>query len=67
MMFANLDFEKNGNISIRSRQGTEFPMLAFDTLVNEVKDELYAGYEYHGEFLVLRDGALLPRAESNGS
>ncbi len=65
-MFANLDFEKNGNISIRSRQGTEFPMLAFDTLVNEVKDELYAGYEYHGEFLVRRDGAILPRAESNG-
>lgn len=65
-MFANLDFEKNGNVSIRSRQGTEFPMLAFESLVNEVKDELYAGYEYHGEFLVLRDGAILPRAESNG-
>ena len=65
-MFANLDFEKNGNVSIRSRQGTEFPMLAFESLVKEVQDELYAGYEYHGEFLVLRDGAILPRAESNG-
>ena len=65
-MFANLDYGANGYVSIRSRQGTEFPMLAFESLVKEVQDELYAGYEYHGEFLVLRDGAILPRAESNG-
>ena len=36
-MFANLDFEKNGNVSIRSRQGTEFPMEAFAPLVAEAK------------------------------
>ena len=65
-MFANLDYESNGDVSIRSRQGTEFPMLEFESLVKEVQDELYAGYEYHGEFLVRRDGAILPRAESNG-
>ena len=65
-MFANLDYEASGNVSIRSRQGTEFPMLGFESLVKEVQDELYAGYEYHGEFLVRRDGAILPRAESNG-
>ena len=65
-MFANLDYDSSGDVSIRSRQGTEFPMLAFESLVKEVQDELYAGYEYHGEFLVLRDGAILPRAESNG-
>lgn len=65
-MFANLDYEANGDVSIRSRQGTEFPMEAFAPLVDEVKKLLYPDFEYHGEFLVRRDGAILPRAESNG-
>ena len=65
-MFANLDYESNGDVSIRSRQGTEFPMEAFAPLVDEVKKVLHPDFEYHGEFLVRRDGAILPRAESNG-
>lgn len=65
-MFANLDYDAAGNVSIRSRQGTEFPMDAFAPLVAEVKKLLHTDFEYHGEFLVRRDGAILPRAESNG-
>jgi DNA ligase-1 len=65
-MFANLDFEEGGIVSIRSRQGSPFPMEAFELLVNEVKARLADGMQYHGELLVQRDGKVLPREIGNG-
>lgn len=65
-MFANLDFEESGIVSIRSRQGSPFPMEAFELLVNEVKARLADGMQYHGELLVQRDGKVLPREIGNG-
>lgn len=65
-MFANVDVELDGNVSVRSRQGTEFPMEAFADFVEEAKVRLIRGNQHHGEFLVERDGAILPRAEGNG-
>ena len=65
-MFANVDYEANGNVSIRSRQGTEFPMDKFAGVASEIVDALDYGKQYHGEFLVVRDGVVLPRQEGNG-
>ena len=65
-MFANVDYEANGDISIRSRQGTEFPMDKFAGVASVISDTLESGKQYHGEFLVVRDGEVLPRQEGNG-
>lgn len=65
-MFANVDHELNGLVSIRSRQGSEFPMEKFEAVANEIRNRLTPGFQQHGEFLVMRDGKVLPRAESNG-
>ena len=65
-MFANVDNEESGIVSIRSRQGTEFPMDKFEAVADEIRTTLTAGRQYHGEFLVMRDGVVLPRQEGNG-
>jgi len=67
-MFANIDFEEGARVSIRSRQGSEFPMDKFATIENAIKTsfEMSEGVQFHGEFLVMRDGDILPRAEGNG-
>lgn len=65
-MFANVDHEGGGLVSIRSRQGTEFPMDKFADVAEEVRTRLLPNTQNHGEFLVLRDGDVLPRQEGNG-
>ncbi len=65
-MFANLDYEPSGIVRITSRQGSPFPMEAFELLEKEVKARLSDGLQYHGELLVTRDGAILPREIGNG-
>ena len=65
-MFANIDHEESGNVSIRSRQGTEFPMDKFAAVADEVRARLKPGTQNHGEFLVLRDGVICARQDGNG-
>lgn len=65
-MFANVDHEKSGIVRITSRQGTEYDVSKFPEIVNEVRTRLPKGMQYHGEFLVQRDGEVLERALSNG-
>jgi len=65
-MFANVDHEHGGIVKVTSRQGTEYPLGALKTFTEEIRTRIPSGYQLHGEFLVERDGKILPRAESNG-
>lgn len=65
-MFANIDHEEGGLVRITSRQGTEFPAEKFPQVVAEVQTRLNDETQYHGEFLVERDGVILERAIGNG-
>jgi DNA ligase-1 len=65
-MFANIDHEIGGLVRITSRQGTEFPIDKFPEVVDEIRSRLTPNTQYHGEFLVERDGVVLERALSNG-
>lgn len=65
-MFANLDYEASGLVAIRSRQGTEFPIDKFPGVVTDARQFLTPGHQHHGEFVVLRDGKILPREIGNG-
>ena len=65
-MFANVDHELSGNVSVRSRQGTEFPMREFANLVEAIQGCLPNGFQYHGEIVVIRDGKILDREIGNG-
>lgn len=65
-MFANVDHEEGGLVSIRSRQGSEFPMDKFEDIAAEVRARLKPGCQQHGELTVVRDGKVLDRATGNG-
>lgn len=65
-MFANGDHELSGNVSLRSRQGTEFPMEKFPEIEREIRERLTPGYQQHGEIVVFRDGVLCARQDGNG-
>lgn len=65
-MFANIDHEEGGIVSIRSRQGSQFPIEKFAELANEVRMRLSAGFQNHGEILVIRGDEVLPREIGNG-
>lgn len=65
-MFANLNVEASGNVSLVSRQGSEFPMEAFTDLVREASYRLSPDTQSHGELLVERDGVILAREIGNG-
>lgn len=65
-MFANVDHEESGLVSIRSRQGTEFPIEKFQNIVADVREFLLPGHQQHGEFVVVRDGKILDREIGNG-
>jgi DNA ligase-1 len=60
-MFANINHEAGGNVFLYSRQGSMFPMEKFESLAAAVRTSLQAGTQTHGELLVLRGGAVLPR------
>lgn len=65
-MFANVDHDADGNVSIRSRSGTEFPLTHFTHLVDDIKGTFPKGTESHGELLIKRDGIVLARQIGNG-
>jgi DNA ligase-1 len=65
-MFVNLDHEEGGVVRLTSRQGSPFPIEAFESLEKEVQERLNVGMQYHGELLVKRDGVILAREIGNG-
>lgn len=65
-MFANVNHEVGGFVGITSRQGSPFPLDAFDDFVAEVQTRIAPGTQTHGEFLVALNGEVLPREKSNG-
>jgi len=65
-MFMNLNHDITGDVSLSSRQGSEYPIEKLSSLVNEVKATLKTNTQTHGELVVLRDGQRLPRELSNG-
>lgn len=66
-MFANINHNADGTVSIMSRNGSPFPLdEAFGALVSEVKEFVPRGMQVHGELLMFRDAKMLPRQEGNG-
>lgn len=65
-MFANVDYDADGNVDIRSRSGTAFPLTHFTHLVADIKETFAKDTESHGELLVKRNGVVLPRQIGNG-
>jgi DNA ligase-1 len=65
-MFVNVNHYKGLRVQILSRQGSEFPLAAFDALVDRVQNYLCTDTQTHGELLVFKAGAVLPREQSNG-
>ena len=64
-MFANLNVE-DGSVTLTSRQGSPFPMDAFDALIRDANERLSSGNQYHGELLVKKGGVIAPREIGNG-
>lgn len=65
-MFCNLDYEEGGEVRLTSRQGSPFPIEAFQVLAAEVRGRIVAGTQSHGEMLVRKGGEILPREIGNG-
>ncbi len=67
-MFANINHEGDGSVSIMSRNGSPFPAdhPAFAQLIYEVRAHITRGMQVHGELLMFLDGVMLPRQEGNG-
>lgn len=65
-MFANANLELTGDFLFMSRQGQMFPMQEFEQLADEMRSFMPAGYQYHGELLVVRNGEVLDREIGNG-
>jgi DNA ligase-1 len=64
-MFANANITAD-EATLVSRQGSIFPMGPFAELAAEMTRCLTPDWQYHGELLVERDGAVLPREIGNG-
>lgn len=64
-VFASLNIPLNEDETpmFVSRQGSKFPSEPFSHIFSE---PLQKGFQYHGELLVERDGAVLPRETGNG-
>ena len=66
-MFCNLSVIDNETVVMTSRQGTEFPIEEFVDLVEHMSEFAEAGYQYHGELVVIdTEGNVLPREIGNG-
>ena len=69
-MYANLSRHRDGSVTIESRNGSPFPIDAFDEIVADANDNLMPGWQSHGELLVARKKMsgldYLPRQEGNG-
>ena len=51
-MFANVDAEEGGVITISSRQGSPMPLAPLGRVVDAMRECLEPGYQHHGELLV---------------
>lgn len=65
-MFANVNHEDDGNVSITSRNGTEYPIELFGNLVDAVQKAVKCGTQLHGELLVEKAGVIQLREVGNG-
>lgn len=65
-MYANFDVTADGEVIIASRSGSIFPVEKFSKLVDVAKQILKRDTQTHGELLVKRNGAILPRQIGNG-
>lgn len=65
-MFANVNHTADGEVQILSRAGSLFPSQHFVHLIADVQKTFPAGTQSHGELLVKRNGAVLPRQIGNG-
>lgn len=65
-MFANINVEEGDLVTITSRQGSPFPIEAFDELTAELAERIPPGVQLHGELLVTRNDKILPREIGNG-
>lgn len=65
-MFANVNHEDDGNVSITSRNGTEYPIELFGNLVTAVQKAVKCGTQLHGELLVEKAGVIQLREIGNG-
>ena len=67
-MFNNINITQAGEVEILSRQGTVIPTDKLGESFQLLKDTLDAGYQYHGEMLLIKKdtGDTLPREIGNG-
>jgi DNA ligase-1 len=65
-MYANVNHDADGNVTILSRSGTQFPLEQFADLVADVQTTFPLGTQSHGELLVEQNGTVLPRQIGNG-
>lgn len=65
-MFANVNHTEDGDVTILSRAGTQFPLEYFSHLVEDVQKVFPKGTQSHGELLIRREGKVLPRQIGNG-
>lgn len=65
-MYANVNHDADGNVTILSRSGTQFPLEQFANLVADVQTTFPTNTQSHGELLVEQNGVVLPRQIGNG-
>lgn len=65
-MFMNLDLTLDGEVMLRSRQGTEYPITPFEAFAVSIRLTMTPGTQTHGEMVVVRDGIVLAREIGNG-
>lgn len=65
-MFANINYDAYGVVTITTRQGTPLDISKFQSLEAEIKAKLPFGTQTHGEFLVVVDGKIASRQTGNG-
>lgn len=67
-MFANINHNDDGSVTIMSRNGSPFPSdhPAFANLVADAKASIPTGMQTHGELLMFLDNKMLPRQDGNG-
>jgi DNA ligase-1 len=64
-MYANGTHDVDGEVTLASRNGREFPLTYFAEIVEEIKT-FPLGIMLNGELQVKRDGVILPREIGNG-
>lgn len=65
-MFARIDHDEQGEVTVTSRQGKSFPKDAMLQLAKDMSHTFPRGTQVHGELTVYIGGELQPRAIGNG-